>query len=158
MMPVFAKDLLSVGAQGLGVLLGAPAVGALVGSGVVIFMGNPKRKGGLILLTTLLYCICLIFFALSRSFALSLMTAFLLGAFDSVGETFRMTVTQLKTPDYLRGRVQSLILLFVMGGPLLGQAQLGATAAVLDVTGALVLGGAIGIAASLVLARRIYFL
>lgn len=158
MMPIFAKDLLAVGAQGLGVLLGAPAVGALVGSGVVIFMGNPKRKGSLILLTTLLYCICLILFALSRSFALSLVAAFLLGAFDSVGETFRMTVTQLKTPDYLRGRVQSLILLFVMGGPLLGQAQLGATAALLDVTGALVLGGAIGIAASLVLARRIYFL
>jgi hypothetical protein len=67
-----------------------------------------------------------------------------------------MTVTQLKTPDYLRGRVQSLILLFVMGGPLLGQAQLGASAAVLDVTGALILGGMIGIAAVAIMGKRIY--
>ena len=158
MMPIFAKDLLAVGAQGLGVLLGAPAVGALVGSGVVIFMGNPRHKGRFVLVTTLLYCVCLVLFALSRSFVISLGVAFLLGAFDAVGETFRMTVTQLKTPDYLRGRVQSLILLFVMGGPMLGQAQLGASAAVLDVTGALVLGGIIGIAATALMARRIYWL
>jgi len=109
-----------------------------------------------VLATTLLYCVCLVLFVLSRSFVISLGVAFLLGAFDAVGETFRMTVTQLKTPDHLRGRVQSLILLFVMRGPMLGQAQLGAAAAVLDVTGALVLGGVIGIAATAVMTRRIY--
>lgn len=72
------------------------------------------------------------------------MVAFSLGALDSVGETLRMTVIQLMTPDRLRGRAQSLVHVFVFGGPLIGQTQLGATAALLGVPGAIVLGGLIG--------------
>jgi len=144
MMPVFARDLLGVGPGGLGILLGAPAVGALVGSSLVMGLGNPRSKGRMIVSVTLLYTIGLIFFALSRSFTLSLMIAFSLGALDSVGETLRMTVIQLMTPDRLRGRVQSLVHVFVFGSPMIGQAQLGATAALLGVPGAIVLGGLIG--------------
>lgn len=80
MMPVFAMDLLAVGPRGLGVLLGAPAVGALLGSGIVIFTGNPRHKGRLVIATTLSYCVCLILFALSRSFVFSLTVTFFLGA------------------------------------------------------------------------------
>jgi MFS family permease len=156
MMPVFARDLLDVGPQGLGMLLGSPALGALVGSGVVIMMGNPERKGRLIIGTTLAYCVCLVAFALSRSFVLSLVVVFFLGALDAVGETFRMTVSQLMTPDQLRGRVQGLVYLFVIGSPSLGQAQLGAMASLLSVSAALVIGGMIGIAAVGVMAKRIY--
>jgi MFS family permease len=158
MMPVFARDLLAVGPQGLGMLLGSPALGALVGSGVVIITGNPEKKGRLIIATTLAYCVCLVAFALSRSFAISLIVVFLLGALDAVGETFRMTVSQLMTPDQLRGRVQGLVYLFVIGSPSLGQAQLGAVASFLSVPGALILGGIIGMAAVGVMSKRIYHL
>jgi len=158
MMPVFARDLLEVGPQGLGMLLGSPAAGALVGSGIVIMMGNPQRKGRLIIATTLAYCICVVAFSLSRSFVLSLIVVFFLGALDAVGETFRMTVSQLMTPDHLRGRVQGLVYLFVIGSPSLGQAQLGAVASVLSVPGALTMGGIIGIAAVAVMAKKIYWL
>ena len=156
MMPVFARDLLDVGPEGLGMLLGSPALGALVGSGIVLLAGNPSRKGQLVIVTTSAYCLCLVAFALSNSFLLSLGIAFVLGALDAVGETLRMTVTQLMTPDHLRGRVQGLVYLFVAGSPFLGQAQLGAAATLFTVPGALVMGGAIGMAAVGILAKKVY--
>lgn len=155
MMPVFARDLLDVGPTGLGALLGSPAVGALVGSGAVMTLGNPKRKGQLVIAVTLAYSLGLILFALSKSFLLSLVIAFALGALDAVGETLRMTVIQLMTPDHLRGRVQGLVYLFVAGGPFLGQAQLGVAATLLSVPGAVVMGGIVSVAAVGVMARRL---
>ena len=155
MMPVFARDLFDVGPKGLGILLGSPAVGALVASGAVIMLGNPKRKGQMVIGVTLIYSACLILFATSRSFFFSLVIAFALGALDAVGETLRMTVIQLMTPDHLRGRVQSLVYLFVMGSPLLGQAQLGTAASLLTVPGAVVMGGIVGVIAVGVMAKKI---
>jgi len=143
MMPVFARDLLDVGPKGLGALLGAPALGALAGSACAMIAGNPKRKGRIAVIVTLAYVAGLILFALSRSFAFSLLIAFALGAFDAFGETLRVTVVQLATPDHLRGRVQSLVHLFATGGPHLGQVQLGATAALMGAPAALLLGGVV---------------
>ncbi|HEX9443077.1 MAG TPA: MFS transporter [Candidatus Binatia bacterium] len=155
MMPVFARDILMVGPTGLGALLGAPAIGALVGSGIVMAMGNPRRKARLIVAITLFYTVGVVAFALSRSFALSLAVAFTLGAVDSVGETLRMTVIQLMTPDALRGRVQGLVHVFVIGGPFLGQAEVGLAAAFLGAPGALVAGGIIGSVVVGAMARRL---
>ena len=155
MMPVFARDLLDVGPKGLGILLGSPAVGALVGSGAIMMLGNPKRKGPLVIAVTLIHSAGLILFATSGSFMFSLVIAFALGALDAVGETLRMTVIQLMTPDHLRGRVQSLVYLFVAGGPLLGQAQLGTAAAFLSVPGAVAMGGIVGMIAVGAMARRL---
>lgn len=155
MMPVFARDLLDVGPTGLGILLGAPAAGALIGSGAVIMLGNPRRQGQMVIAVTLLYSIGLILFAGSRSFLFSIVIAFALGALDSVGETLRMTVVQLMTPDRLRGRVQGLVYLFVAGSPFLGQAQLGTAAVFLGVPGAIVMGGIVGVAAVGMMAKRL---
>src|SRR5258706_7895216 len=155
MMPVFARDILMVGPTGLGALLGAPAIGALVGSGIVMAMGNPRRKARLIVAITLFYTVGVVAFALSRSFALSLAVAFTLGAVDSVGETLRMTVIQLMTPDALRGRVHGLVHVFVIGGPFLGQAEVGLAAAFLGAPGALVAGGIIGSVVVGAMARRL---
>ncbi len=155
MMPVFARDLLEVGPKGLGILLGSPAVGALTGSGAVMMLSNPKRKGQLVIAVTLLYSAGLILFATSRSFLFSVAVGFALGALDAVGETLRMTVIQLMTPDHLRGRVQSLVYLFVVGSPFLGQAQLGTAAALLSVPGAVVMGGIVGVAAVGIMAKKL---
>lgn len=156
LMPVFARDILAVGPTGLGALLGAPAVGALAGSVIVMLLGNPRRKARLVVTVTLLYTAGLAVFALSRSFALSLAVTFALGALDAVGETLRMTVVQLMTPDELRGRVQAAVFIFVIGGPFLGQAEMGAVAALLGAPGAVVLGGAIATAAVALMARAVF--
>ena len=98
---VFARTF-SPSSHRLGALLGVPAFGALAGSAIVMAMGNPKRKGQLIIFVTLVYTAGLISFALSRSLILSLTIGFLLGLVDAVGETLRDTMIQLITPDPMR--------------------------------------------------------
>jgi MFS family permease len=153
MMPVFARDILGSGPSALGLLLGVPALGALAGSGVILASGNPRRKGQLIITVTLLYTVGLICFALSRSLALSLAIVFCLGLVDAVGETLRDTLVQLTTPDAMRGRVKSFDQVFMSAGTYLGHAQMGAAASLFGVPGALVIGGCIGSAAVLTIAK-----
>lgn len=144
--PVFARDILNVGPQGLGALLGAPAIGALIGSSIIIGIGTPKKSGQLLLWVTAVYALLLCAFALSRSFALSLLICFFIGALDSIGETLRVTLIQLITPDAMRGRVQSLVHIFVFGIPLLGQGPMGALGSAIGAAGAVLVGGLLGIA------------
>ena len=153
MMPAFARDILGSGPAGLGALLGVPALGALVGSGVVMALGNPKRKGKWILWVTGLYTVGLLCFALSRSFVLSLVIVFFLGLVDAIGETLRDTLVQLITPDQMRGRVKSFDQVFMSAGTYLGHAQMGTAATFLGIPGALILGGSLGSAAVLLVAK-----
>ena len=153
MMPVFARDILGFGPSALGLLLGVPALGALAGSGVILATGNPRRKGQLIISVTLLYTVGLICFALSRSLMLSLAIVFCLGLVDAVGETLRDTLVQSTTPDAMRGRVKSFDQVFMSAGTYLGHAQMGAAASLFGVPGALVIGGCIGSAAVLAIAK-----
>ncbi|MGE5215635.1 MAG: MFS transporter [Chloroflexota bacterium] len=153
MMPAFAKDILRAGPVELGALLGVPALGALAGSGIVLAAGNPRRKGKLIIVVTLLYTAGLICFALSRSLALSLVIVFFLGLVDAIGETLRDTLVQLTTPDRMRGRVKSFDQVFMSAGTYVGHAQMGTAATFIGVPGALILGGCIGSAAVLLVAK-----
>jgi MFS family permease len=153
MMPVFARDILAVGPAGLGALLGVPAFGALAGSAIVLAVGNPKRKGQLIITVTLIYTAGLICFALSRSLILSLAIGFFLGLVDAIGETLRDTLVQLITPDAMRGRVKSFDQVFMSAGTYLGHAQLGTAATFLGVSGAWVMGGCLGSAGVLLVAK-----
>jgi len=153
MMPAFARDILGTGPAGLGALLGVPALGALAGSGMILAAGNPRRKGRLIIGVTLLYTIGLVCFALSRSLTLSLLIVFCLGLVDAVGETVRDTLVQLTTPDRMRGRVKSFDQVFMSAGTYMGHAQIGAAASFIGVPGALILGGCLGSAAVLLVAK-----
>jgi MFS family permease len=128
-------------------------LGALVGSGIVMAIGNPRRKGKRIIWVTLLYTAGLICFALSRSFALALAIVFLLGLVDAIGETLRDTLIQLMTPDRMRGRVKSVDQVFMSAGVYMGHAQLGTAASLMGVPGALVLGGCLGSIAVLLVAK-----
>jgi MFS family permease len=153
MMPAFARDILGTGPAGLGALLGVPALGALAGSGLVLAAGNPRRKGKLIIVVTLFYTVGLVCFALSRSLLLSLIIVFCLGLVDAIGETLRDTLVQSTTPDRMRGRVKSFDQVFMSAGTYVGHAQMGTAAALIGVPGALVLGGCIGSAAVLLVAK-----
>ena len=90
---------------------------------------------------------------MSRSLILSLAIGFLLGLVDAVGETLRDTMIQLITPDPMRGRVKSFDQVFMSAGTYLGHAQIGTAATFFGVTGALVLGGCLGAAGVLLVAK-----
>src|SRR5207245_10813200 len=123
---------------------GGPAFGALVGSGVVMAMGNPKQKGKLIIWVTLLYTVGLVCFALSRSLALSLVIVFSLGLVDAIGESLRDALVQLMTPDRMRGRVKRFDRVFMSAGASMGQLNLRTGAPFLGVLGVMIFGGFFG--------------
>jgi MFS family permease len=128
LLPIYARDILSVGPQGLGVLYAAPAVGSLLAAGGMSLF-QLRRAGRWILAGVGIYAVCTVLFGGSRVFWLSVLLLGLAGAGDLVSTVLRGTINQLSTPDELRGRMASINSVFVMGGPLLGQFESGVVAA-----------------------------
>ncbi len=125
LMPVFAKDVLKVGAQGLGALYAAPAVGGVLAGLVLSSVHSIKRQGEVILIAVFVYGLAIVGFGLSGSFYLSLVFLALMGGADMIGAIIRNTIRQMITPDRLRGRMASIMRLFFQGGPLLGDIEAG---------------------------------
>ena len=111
LMPVFAQDVLDVGAGGFGMLMAAPGIGALAGTLTIATLGDVRRKGFLLFGSLLALGAVLILFALSRSFPLSLALLVLVGAFQMTYMTTNQTVLQVTTPDEFRGRVMGIYML-----------------------------------------------
>ena len=141
LVPIIAVNL-GYGAEGMGLLLAAPGVGSLVGSGSILALGNMRYKGWYVIGGILAYCGGLVLLGLSPWFGISLVAASLLGFFDSVQMIPRNTAIQSMTPDVLRGRVSSFQMTFSGGAPAIGQATSGALAAVVGAPLALVMGAA----------------
>ena len=113
LLPIYAKDILHVGPDGLGWLRAAPAVGSMAMALVLTRLKPWKRPGIVLLWTVVGFGAATIGFGLSRSFALSLACLFLTGAFDSVSVVIRLTIEQMITPDALRGRVSAINYVFI---------------------------------------------
>ena len=129
--PIYARDILAVGPQGLGMLYAASAAGALSGALGLSLFGQIRKAGRWILGGVTIYGICLLGFAYSRWFWLSLILLAGSGIGDAVSAILRATINQLSTPDELRGRMASINSIFTNTGPQLGQFQAGALAAVI---------------------------
>ena len=141
LFPMYAVDILGVGAPGLGLMFTATAVGAIV-SGAVMSLLPPMRRAGVWVLAGIaFYAVCLCVFAVSPYFWLSLLMLAGTGIGNSVSTVLRMTITQLSTPDNLRGRVSAVNGLFTQGGPQLGQFQTGAIAEFAGPAAACLFGG-----------------
>jgi MFS family permease len=111
LLPVFIKDVLRLGPEALGALMGAIGVGALAGSLLVAFLGSYQRKGLLMLLAALSFGILLIFFAQSQSYLLSLVLAALLGGVSMIFMALNTTLIHMAIPDEVRGRVMGLFMM-----------------------------------------------
>ena len=142
MLPVFARDILHVGPEGLGVMRGAPAVGAALVALMLSIRPLEHDVGVKMLWSVVVFGIATIAFGLSRNFLLSLSMLFLLGAADMVSVFIRNSLLQLNTPDAMRGRVSSISGLAISASNELGEMQSGVAAAILGATGAVVFGGA----------------
>ena len=129
LLPIFAQDILHVGAQGYGWLYAAPSLGAMLASLVMVRQADRTQRRGLVLLwAVVVYSLSTIGFGLSRSFWLSFLCLALFGAADMVSTVFRNIIRQLTTPDHLRGRMTSVNMIFFMGGPQLGELEAGLVA------------------------------
>jgi MFS family permease len=139
LIPIIAVSLGS-GAEGMGLLLAAPGVGSLLGTGAILALGNMRYKGWYVVGGILAYCASLILLAVSPWLVLATLASGLLGFFDSVQMIPRNTAIQAITPDALRGRVSSFQLVFSGGAPAFGQSLSGAVAAVIGAPLTLILG------------------
>jgi MFS family permease len=141
LLPIFARDILHVGPRGLGWLRAAPSIGALV-MGLVTTQLAPWRRAGIALLWSVVgFGVATVGFALSRSFALSMICLGLSGLFDNISMVIRLTLEQLITPDRLRGRVSAVHSVFIGLSNEMGEFESGVTAALLGPVGSVLLGG-----------------
>ena len=141
MLPVYARDILEVGTEGLGLLRAAPAVGAALVA--VVFAVRPLRTnvGVKMLLSVAVFGLLTMVFGLSKSMPLSLAALALLGAADMLSVYVRSSLVQLHTPDMMRGRVSAVSGLAISASNELGEFQSGFAAALLGPVGAVVAGG-----------------
>jgi MFS family permease len=127
LLPIFAQDILHVGATGYGWLFAAPAVGSFVTSlALVPLMDKIRRRGASILWSVAGHGLATIVFGVSRSFWLTFLCLAMVGSTDTVSTVLRNVIRQLETPDRLRGRMTGVNMVFFMGGPQLGEFEAGA--------------------------------
>jgi MFS family permease len=143
LLPIFARDILHVGAAGLGELRAAPAVGAVLAALGIAHLPPFRHAGRTLLLVVAGFGLATIMFGLSRSFGLSLAMLGLLGALDNISVVIRGTLLLTRTPDELRGRVNAVHSVFIGVSNELGAFESGLAAALLGAVGAVV-GGGIG--------------
>jgi MFS family permease len=159
LLPIFADQILKVGALGFGWLRAAPALGALAGSFYTSFRPLPRRQGRVFLWAVAAYGAATVVFGLSRSYALTFAALAATGLADLVSTVVRQVIRQMITPDAMRGRMTSVNMIFFMGGPQLGELEAGLLAAVfasaaLGATVSVVSGGLASILAAALIAWR----
>ena len=129
LLPIFAQDVLHVGARGYGWLYAAPAVGAVLASAVMIRAVDwIERRGTVLIGAVMVYGAATVAFGVSTMFWLTFGCLAATGAADTVSMVFRNLIRQLETPDYLRGRMTGVNMIFFMGGPQLGELEAGLVA------------------------------
>jgi MFS family permease len=141
LLPIYARDILQTGPWGLGVLRGAPAVGALLMAAVLTRHPINHRVGMRMFQAVIVFGVATVVFGFSRSIWLSLLALAVLGAADMVSMVIRIALVQLRTPDEMRGRVGAVNYLFVNASYQLGEFESGIAAWLLGAVPAVALGG-----------------
>lgn len=141
LLPIFAR-MLGAGPEGLGVLRAAPAIGSFF-TGVYLAHQPPFRRAGVTLFGAVAaFGLCIIAFALSRNFYLSLTLLTLSGVADQVSVVIRATLVQTNTPDHLLGRVSAVNQIFIGSSNEIGAFESGLAARLLGTVPSVIFGGA----------------
>jgi MFS family permease len=142
LLPIYAQDILHVGARGYGMLSAAPSVGSILMSVVMVrLIDHIDRRGPAMLWAIVVYGLATVLFGVSRTFALTFICLALTGAADTISMVIRNLVRQLTTPDSMRGRMTSVNMIFFMGGPQLGELEAGLVANAWGPVASVVSGG-----------------
>ena len=150
MVPVFARDILKVGAQGFGFLNGASDMGAILSVILLTIFPMRSKQGYKLLFAVFGFGVCIICFALSKLFILSFIALLISGMLDGISVVIRGTIMQLKTPDNMRGRVMSVNSMFINSSNEFGQFESGVMAKLMGVIHSVIFGGCMTIAVVIV--------
>jgi MFS family permease len=141
LLPFFARDILHVDATGLGLLKSAPAFGAVLMAFVLVYVPQKKNAGRNLMLSVIGFGLCMIFFAVSKNFIISISLLVLSGMFDNVSVVIRSTILQLRTPDHMRGRVSAVNSIFIGSSNEIGGFESGAAAKLMGTIPSVIFGG-----------------
>lgn len=141
LLPVYAREILRTGPWGLGLLRTAPGVGAALMAVLLAHRPLRGRSGPTLLWGVAGFGVFTIIFGVSRNLIVSLIALLLLGASDMISVIIRATLTQLATPDEMRGRVTAVDMIFIGTSNEFGQFESGVTAQWFGTVPAVVLGG-----------------
>lgn len=141
LFPVFAKDILDVGAPGAGLLRSSMAAGALVSGLALTQIRFNRHVGPTMFATVLIYGVATVVFGFSETFWLSLTAMAVLGAADMVSVNIRVTLLQIATPDNMRGRVSAVSSVFTGASNEMGEFRAGMMAAAIGAVPAVLVGG-----------------
>ena len=153
LLPIFATDILKVGAQGMGIMRAAPSIGALLMAFLIAYLPPMKSAGKTLLWAVAGFGLATIVFGVSTSFILSVAMLGLLGALDNISVVIRGTLLLTQTPDHMRGRISAVNGIFIGISNELGAFESGVAASLLGPIGAVVLGGIGTIVVVLTIAR-----
>lgn len=154
LLPIFARERLNVGAHGYGLLAAAPAIGSVITAFLMARLGTLQHQGRLVVGAVAVYGVATAAFGVSTAFWFSLAMLALTGAADTVSTVLRQTIRQLVTPNYLRGRMTSINMMFFMGGPQLGELEAGVLAALIGAPLSVVVGGLCSMTAAAITAVK----
>lgn len=149
LLPVFARDILHVGASGLGMLRAAPAAGAAVIAFYLAARPLSRRLGPVMLTATFIFGAATLVFAWSKLFWVSLVALAVAGAADMFSVYVRQSLIQFLTPDGMRGRVSAISSIFISASNELGEFESGVAARFLGPVGAAALGGGLAVTMAL---------
>ncbi len=153
LLPVFARDVLHVGAEGLGIMRAMPALGALLVGLVLTRLASPRRMGPSLFVALAVFGASIVVFGLSETYWLSLAALAVYGAADMVSVYVRVTLVQLATPDAMRGRVSAVNGVAINASNELGDFRAGIMAAATGTVPAVLAGGAVTLASTLLWSR-----
>ena len=139
-LPILTADVFHTGASGLGLLYGAPSLGAIVGSMALLMMGDVRRKGILVVIAALIFAGSLALLGIAQWFWMAVGATLILGFADSVSVAIRRTVVQIMAPDGMLGRASSLITVFAQATNGFGAILAGVAAHYVGAPNALLLG------------------
>ena len=141
LLPIYARDILHTGPEGLGLLRGAPAAGALMMSFAMLRWPIHRHVGYTLLGAVAVFGAATVVFGFSHHFGLSLLALAVTGAADNISVVTRLTLMQLQTPDDIRGRVAAVNSIFIGASNQLGEFESGAVAALWGPVVSVVSGG-----------------
>ncbi len=155
LLPIFARDIFQIGPRGLGLLYASPAIGSTIAGLVMASTHNIKRQGFWILAGVLMYGLATTLFGFSSNFYLAIFFLCFVGVGDMISTVLRNTIRQLLTPDYIKGRMVAVNMIFVQGGPMAGEAEAGFVAQFFGAPFSVVSGGVVTVMLTLFIAWKV---